>query len=82
MTTTEIEMSDWQTIESAPKDGAAVLVYTNGGQVTEAYWSSDNQSWILRFYDEDNRFLRAKGGMEIFHISPTHWMPLPPPPKK
>jgi hypothetical protein len=66
-------MSEWQPIESAPKDGTKVDVWcVREGKVPlripNAY-----------FYEE--RWLHSFNGMRIWH-DPTHWMPLPPPPSE
>jgi hypothetical protein len=59
---------DWQPIETAPEGGYLVLVYPNyHGAVTCAH-RDDNGIW--RDDLEGN-----------FEIQPTHWMPLPEPPK-
>ena len=69
----------WQPIDTAPADGIHVLVayrrciYTddtrNRVQVCEAYWS------------EDFGWCRADGGELEGLEEPTHWQPLPEPPK-
>ena len=75
-------MSEWQPIETAPKD-KRILLYrptapewwmVMGGRYDsdkyaknpKPYWSTDN--WSL-------------GKMEQRQNAPTHWMPLPEPPK-
>ena len=58
-------MSEWQPIETAPKDGTIVLVWSeNSGRVIDHY-AEDYRSWY--------RFTK--------YLQPTHWMPLPKPPK-
>lgn len=62
-------MSGWQPIETAPKDGAWVLVIE--GQVPDkpqfvAKWN--DYGWVD--CDDDVNYT----------INPTHWMPLPEPP--
>jgi hypothetical protein len=58
--------SPWQPIESAPKDGKAVQVWDpTTGWVPYASYDDDDDVWI--------------GG--LINISPTHWQPLPDPPK-
>ncbi|MCA3186971.1 MAG: DUF551 domain-containing protein [Cupriavidus sp.] len=66
-------MSEWQPIETAPKDGRVVLlcVKVNGSPFVatggyDSHWTG--QCWVL-----DNR--RIPSGSSI-----THWMPLPKPP--
>ena len=62
-------MSDWKPIETAPKDGTDVLVFYDG-IITVAHCR--RMYWHLDFFlgcDPDPP------------SSPTHWMPLPEPPK-
>jgi hypothetical protein len=61
----------WQPIETAPKDGTEILSAVKGtNQVLIVRWegigSADRGEW---FYDNDG------------YTWPTHWMPLPEPPK-
>lgn len=70
-------MGEWQPIESAPKDGTAILVVGEDGQYDIVQWDvySDEsiQMWeIVRPYE---------GLKTIPDSPPTHWMPLPEPPK-
>lgn len=68
---------EWRTIDSAPKDGAAVLVYvpeartqTVGNIAVGAQrpMANGETMWII-------------GGHFAFDVGqPTHWMPLPNPP--
>jgi hypothetical protein len=57
----------WQPIETAPKDGTAILVHCN--RMTYEAWYS--QVW--------NHFVHAVTG-GTHEVEPTHWMPLPPKP--
>jgi hypothetical protein len=67
-------MSEWQTIETAPRDGTPILVvacdrYAVMYFCTEPYGS---QYWCLGNH----------GGMQLVaNDKITHWMPLPEPPK-
>ena len=77
----------WQPIETAPKDGSQILL-TNGVDVAQGWWVNEEQ-FIEEIRDIDGRhvdqiesdgftdWLDCEGGM---NPSPTHWMPLPPPP--
>jgi hypothetical protein len=65
-------MSDWQPIETAPKDGTRILVWDSYDDETVVFWSSSVKDWRLNVagsYAEDD--------CHTF----THWMPLPEPPK-
>lgn len=66
---------EWQPIETAPKDGSAILIYTPhfyfGAGVYLAWWGEEwwevcTEGQTLHPYSTS----RA-----------THWMPLPEPPK-
>jgi hypothetical protein len=77
------ESITWQTMESAPKDGAAILVYT------------DRMMAVVRWSDPDRPYAAddpygAKSKYAYWHVNdnkhgpfalrgpePTHWMPLP-----
>lgn len=66
-------MSEWQPIKTAPKDGTRFI----GGEPnnyarTRIYWWSHPQ-----FRKFGNGW--AFEGDKLYN--PTHWMPLPPPPK-
>ena len=61
-------MTDWQPIETAPKDGTEIILTA---QNSEGTWKVDVGCFSAGIlWDWGWRF------------RPTHWMPLPPPPKK
>ncbi len=60
-------MSEWQPIETAPKDGVQILVWAHGRALT-AYWSGDKV------------FRTTSYG--FVGLDPSHWMHLPPEPPK
>lgn len=63
---------DWQPIETAPKDGTNILVCAEDVMST-VKWDDFFKEWALVVsgsQSEDDEF-----------YGPTHWMPLPPPPK-
>lgn len=72
-------MSEWQPIETAPKDGSPVLVYAVEGCTQ---WKFYTPLWICRWEEghEDGEWIEA-GGELYTTCKPTHWMPLPKPPK-
>jgi hypothetical protein len=66
-------MSDWQTIESAPKDGTFVLLHNAAWPTdVEGFWHRPSQAWSanVRIRDIENRVVGP--------APPTHWKPLTP----
>ena len=62
-------MSEWESISTAPIDGAAVVVWQTGKTPVVAYMSQClGFGW--QSIPGDKRY------------EPTHWMPLPDPPNK
>ncbi len=67
-------MSEWQPIETAPKDGSVILLWGR-------YWS-DSQGWFpAPLQGQWNRDRWEAVWRYSFGVRPTHWMPLPEPPK-
>lgn len=75
-------MSEWQPIETAPKDGSSILVFCKYG-VRIAYWNIGPCIWERKsvpcwtVFEPDDYFY-AEHLLE--EAEPTHWMPLPLPP--
>jgi hypothetical protein len=84
-------MTEWATIDSAPKDGMDVLVFCEGKilvarwvEIVRGYWV-----WGMPTSFRDGRPITVlgpehfvDGTRDHFHLKgPTHWMPLPEPPK-
>ena len=70
-------MTDWQPIETAPKDNHARLV-----------WCPQNQCIYCVAWEKGDAELGISEGWSIFggmsvdyRLTPTHWMPLPKPPQ-
>ena len=57
--------SRWLPIETAPRDGSQVLMFSAWSDRTVGYWSSHRGTWV----DQGHGIVVA-----------THWMPLPDPP--
>jgi len=64
-------MSNWEPIETAPKDGTQIIVCSEKGNV----WC--NVKWEKRQRAGD-RWEHFTIGALLFN--PTHWMPIPKPP--
>jgi hypothetical protein len=78
---------NWQPIETAPKDGTRVLLLNESGEIEVAGYVED-------FYERSEFVRKAKDG-DVYRtvlvdcgywqtevaVCPTHWMPLPEPPK-
>ena len=71
-------MSEWQPIETAPKDGTKVLA---------AHFGDKSSNWYGRmavdFYHDAaaGDAFTGWGAFNSRHWPATHWMPLPEPPK-
>ena len=71
----DAELIEWQPIETAPKDGTVILVMT-GETMHVVRWINihgDFDYWAV----DDNKH----GPFTLRGKAPTHWMPLPEPPK-
>ena len=74
----------WQPIETAPKDGTVVDLWIRAKdhefRAEDMRWDSDRITGEIGWIDDgtDAILHRAYGGVEM---APTHWMPLPEPPK-
>lgn len=74
-------MSEWQPIESAPRDGTRIMLGNKHG-----VWAADWRPVYQSGYRPDNPW--ASSMLNHDHIArqhrhkhATHWMPLPAPPK-
>lgn len=66
-------MSEWQPIETAPKDGSLILTYDGCNSRVVEWWSE------FKYWDYiGDGFYRS----EFSDHDPTHWMPLPAPPAR
>lgn len=70
-------MSDWQPIETAPRDGTTFIA-TDGNEVEPVYYVRYSH-WSVGEYDL--RYSSRQEGEESLWFNPTHWMPLPKPPE-
>lgn len=85
-------MSAWQPIETAPKDGRAILIYQPNGHPfgrRERHYDFDHRGQVKNCAEYDDRYYaigywRPWGGWgnrNAADVHPTHWMPLPEPPQ-
>lgn len=77
-----MDNDEWQPIETAPKDGTPILVFGkpqkhpnleswyDGSAIFTAEWDAIDESFCILGGDWLGPF-----------IDPSHWMPLPAPPK-
>ena len=65
-------MSEWQPIETAPRDGTEVLVIENHPKFNDGIYA------VVVFVNTD--WVEMNGG-NIKNFTFSHWMPLPAPPK-
>lgn len=70
-------MSEWQPIETA-KPNESVIVFADGN-VGEAIWK--RFVWSEGDVDDEGWWWANTDGEYSYQIRPTHWMPLPAPPK-
>lgn len=79
-------MTEWKTIDSAPRDSSRVIVaakskHTGEWHVCEAWWrmpwesAPDEQCWWC--YDGNGTMLDAS----VHGIGASHWQPKPAPPE-
>lgn len=79
-------MSEWQPIETAPKDGTLVLL-TIGTHTGVGRWAVISRRDTLNDTDDDVAVFdyefgwRSPNDKRINGKQPTHWMPLPQPPE-
>lgn len=62
-------MSEWQPIETAPKDETLVLAVNSKGTQRVCWWA--HGGWV---------FYQKYAGPHSELLGVTHWMPLPAPP--
>lgn len=78
----------WRPIETAPKDGADVLLYVPGDSLFPTAGHYDTREYFEREYDDpeymEEGWRWSYGYPSDLHeevLQPTHWMPLPPAPR-
>lgn len=64
----------WREIGTAPKDGGEMLIAVAGLWCTVGRWLGEDAGWWEMNNDPTDSWGRGP-------LHPTHWMPLPEPPK-
>ena len=73
-------MSEWQPIETAPKDGTWVLAC---GGILDVYPAEDVPPMVAVRWQQNWWLVSAvDAGQLLSYERPTHWMPLPAPPSQ
>lgn len=72
-------MIEWQPIDTAPKDGTPMLVY--GRWQGELHDIDDNPDIYHVCFDCGSYCVVGGEYYGSYVMGPTHWMPLPEPPK-
>jgi hypothetical protein len=84
-------MSEWQPIETAPKDGSDFLCYwtpiVGDPQIVVARWQDERCApWVglmgvnVKALNGKGTISALEGGFPVSRILASHWMPLPAPP--
>jgi len=75
---------EWKLISEAPKDGTRILGYAiadaEDTQPQIIQWDEDRACWVISWDGEP--CTRESFGGDVPHNRPTHFMPLPSPPKE
>ena len=80
-------MSDWQPIETAPKDGTAIWLlldnvpYIGYGEPEIPVFDRKSMWFIKAGFRRKADMPDEIFGTYAYDVHPTHWMPLPEPPK-
>ena len=73
-------MSEWQPIETAPRDETDILVAggTHGNECVSCEFHGAKFTGVaIAYWDKREKWF---SGGECDYYHPTHWMPLPTPP--
>lgn len=83
-------MSEWQPIETAPKDGTEIIL-RKGDRVTSGAWIEWSETstefhgttgaWLGEVEQDSGANWASWDGGFLEEDEPTNWMPLPEPPK-
>lgn len=87
-------MSEWQPIETAPRDGTPLIIIAADSEEPIAFvahwavhpsWNENEPAWLIgakwaRYNRLTPALSRAYAELVGIICEPTHWMPLPEPP--
>lgn len=74
---------EWQPIETAPKDGTWIMIFCP----CEEFPTHDITHWVAKFgycdpeHSLETAWVDQDDAVVMRQQEPTHWMPLPEPPK-
>ena len=79
---------EWKPIETAPRDGTRIIVYSTYSTESGVGGGMDGP-WVGEVFWQDGWYNEDKSGWMIANcdeeygcfVVATHWMPLPPPPE-
>ena len=72
-------MTEWQPIETAPKDGVTILTQHRDDLFPQCAFCIDGE-WLRQTEGPEDVVGLGSGKWEPLYRPPTHWMPLPEPP--
>jgi hypothetical protein len=81
---------DWQPIETAPRDGTHIFIFRDGWECAPVAFWGDGEECAGWCFEDDSVYVRGAaqegflGWQEDIDddAMPTHWRPLPAPPKE
>lgn len=76
----DVHDTAWRTIDSAPKDGTKVLLWTHYGADVGWYFHTQSLN-VLTGKASFEHMGWSTGSLQIGSLEPTHWMPLPKAPE-
>lgn len=73
----QAQTHEWLPIESAPRDGTAIDVFTKYERIPDVHWNDKKLRW-------EHWFIGDYDSMQWVELSnePLYWQPLPLPPKQ
>lgn len=71
------EAGRWRPIETAPKDGTAIILGYEGSHSEEGFWMADTKR---NHWGKAGWFATDSDILCDYPHTPTHWQPLPPAP--